>query len=134
MQLLLEHFLQQADIYILFYELGLNILSSNGVLSYITPNKFYLADYGKNVRKYILNHSSIQGIVDVSMMNIFAEASVYPTIINLKKHINVDNIIDIYPKVTTQEELAQNKPLQIEQKEINNLESDYIVNLNIENR
>ncbi len=125
---------KQYDIYILFYELGLNILNDNGILSYITPNKFYLADYGKNIRKYILNHSSILEIVDVSMMNIFAEASVYPTIINLKKDISVDNIIDIYPKVTTQEELAHNKALQIEQKEINNEASDYIINLNIENR
>ncbi len=125
---------KQYDIYILFFELGLELLKHGGLLSYITPNKFYLSDYGKNVRKYILENSSIKNIVDVSMMNIFEEASVYPTIITLKKEKYVNNIIDIYPKVILQEQLEHNEPLQIKQTEVEIEENDYIINLNIQNR
>jgi hypothetical protein len=124
---------KQYDIYILFYELGLNILKGNGYLSFITPNKFYLADYGKFIRKFILNNSLIDKIIDVSMMKIFDEASVYPTIISLIKDINLKHKMDIYPKVLSQNELESGKKFEVLQESINNFENDFIINLNVEN-
>jgi len=124
---------KQYDIYILFYELGLKLLNKNGYLSYITPNKFYLSDYGKNIREYILNNSSIKSIVDISMMSVFDDASVYPTIITLSKTINLENVIDIFSKVISQEELKYNKALQVRQNTINKVEHDFIINLNVKN-
>jgi len=41
----------RGDIYCLFYEKGLEILNSNGLLCYITSNSWMLASYGKPLRK-----------------------------------------------------------------------------------
>ena len=62
---------KQYDLYVIFYELGIKLLKAKGLLGFITPNKFYIADYGKKCREYILNNSLIIEIADVSMMNVF---------------------------------------------------------------
>lgn len=38
------------DIYVVFFELGMNLLNHHGVLSYITPNKWISIGYGKAMR------------------------------------------------------------------------------------
>ncbi|RTY88426.1 Eco57I restriction-modification methylase domain-containing protein [Flavobacterium sp. RSP15] len=77
---------QQYDLYVLFTELGLNILKQKSYLSYIIPNKFIATNYGLKNRKFILENSLINEIKDISNENIFIDASVYPVIINLKKN------------------------------------------------
>lgn len=42
------------DIYIAFFELGLNLLSTEGYLSFITPDKWISKDFGFELRKRIL--------------------------------------------------------------------------------
>ena len=122
---------KQYDIYVLFYELGLKVLNMKGLLSYITPNKFYLADYGKNIREYILNNTDIIKIVDISMLNVFVDASVYPTIIILSKNRQASNKINIYPEIKNEQEFLNIKSIQIEQKKYNNIKNDYIINTNV---
>jgi len=124
---------KQYDLYVLFYELGLKLLKTKGLLSFITPNKFYVADYGKKCRKYILENSSIIEIADISTMNIFPDASVYPTIITCKKHINFKNYINIKIKLKNPNELIQKKYEKIKQTIFIN-ENDNIINLNVSNR
>ncbi len=124
---------KQYDLYVLFYELGIKLLKNNGLLSFITPNKFYVADYGKMCRKYILENSSVVDIADVSMMNIFPDASVYPTIITLKKQIDRENEIKIKAKIKDENELIQNKYETIKQIDYINADNN-IINLNISNR
>ena len=124
---------KQYDLYVLFYELGIKLLKNNGLLSFITPNKFYVADYGKMCRKYILENSSVVNIADVSMMNIFPDASVYPTIITLKKQIDRENEIKIKAKLKDENELIQNKYETIRQIDYINADNN-IINLNISNR
>jgi hypothetical protein len=56
-QYLTENFKQTRgnwDLYIAFLELGCNLLSSNGYLSYITPDKWISKDFGIEIRKRIL--------------------------------------------------------------------------------
>lgn len=76
---------QQYDIYLLFFELGLNVLRKRGVLGFITPNKFMVSDYGLRLRDIILANSSIQSLVDVSHLTIFKDAMTYPVITTLEK-------------------------------------------------
>jgi len=46
-------FERTGDIYALFYEKGIDILNENGLLCYITSNKWMRANYGKSLRKYL---------------------------------------------------------------------------------
>ncbi|OFX69672.1 MAG: hypothetical protein A2X12_01145 [Bacteroidetes bacterium GWE2_29_8] len=47
-----------TDLYCLFYELGRKILKQNGLLGFITSNKWMRANYGKALRQYITSNTS----------------------------------------------------------------------------
>ena len=84
-----------VDFYVYFFEKGLNILCNNGVLSFITPNKYLCANYGKELRNYIIKEAQILSLLDVSRNNIF-DASIYPIVILLSKN----NMCDEYSFLT----------------------------------
>jgi type I restriction-modification system DNA methylase subunit len=42
-----------ADLYVTFIEKSLSLLKDGGYLSFICPNKFFGADYGRKIRKYL---------------------------------------------------------------------------------
>ena len=73
-----------ADLYVYFFEKGLNILKEDGMFSFICSNKFTRANYGKNLRKFILNHSIIK-YLDFSGEKVFEDATVDPCVIIIKK-------------------------------------------------
>lgn len=68
-----------ADLYIYFYNKGMNILKKDGVLGFITPNKFIKARYGKNLRSYISNFKLIR-LIDFGELPVFSDASTFPLI------------------------------------------------------
>ena len=68
------------DLYIPFFEAGLNFLRQNGVLAFITPNKYLSSSYGIGLRQYLINNSCIRSLTDISHLEIFEAASVYPVI------------------------------------------------------
>ncbi len=76
------------DIYILFVERGHKILKENGRLGYILPNKFFSADYGKNLRNYISKNKAIKEIVDFKDYQIFENATTYTCLLFLDKEDN----------------------------------------------
>jgi adenine-specific DNA-methyltransferase len=73
------------DLYIPFFEAGLHFLKKNGILSYISPNKFLSATYGVGLRQHLLRETRILTLADVSHLPIFESASVYPVISVFKK-------------------------------------------------
>ncbi|MDD4995615.1 MAG: TaqI-like C-terminal specificity domain-containing protein [Patescibacteria group bacterium] len=75
----------QYDIYQLFFERSIKLLKDDGYLGFITSNKYAIADYGKKLREFILDNCRIIGILDVSNLQVFKEASTYPYVIILKK-------------------------------------------------
>ena len=78
-----------ADLYCYFYELGMNLLKTGGVLGYITSNKWLRINYGKNIRK-MLNEYFIIEIEDHGKIKMFIDAGVETNIIIVKK-INRQN-------------------------------------------
>lgn len=76
-----------VDMYIYFFEKGLNLLCNNGVLSFITPNKYLSANYGKALRAYLMSNAKITTVLDVSRNNIF-DADTYPVVTILCKSSN----------------------------------------------
>ncbi|WP_431061616.1 Eco57I restriction-modification methylase domain-containing protein [Methanobacterium sp.] len=82
-----------SDIYVYFFELGVNILKKEGILGYISSNKFIKVNYGKPLRKYILDHTSFMRYVDHTWDKVFEGATVHSSIIILKKGISSKNKI-----------------------------------------
>lgn len=69
-----------VDLYVYFFEKGLSIIKNTGILSYITPNRFLSASYGKALRKAVLNQYSLKQLIDYSDKKVFPDASTYPVI------------------------------------------------------
>jgi len=105
----------QFDLAVPFLEQGINLLRKDGVLCYITSNKFLAADYGLHLRKKLLDDSTIDELTDVSTLKVFKNAAAYPVIIILHKTpAGPKNKADIY-RINSWEELAAAKPVQVEQ-------------------
>lgn len=68
-----------VDMYVYFFEKGLDLLTDSGVLTYITPNKYLSANYGKALRSFLMANARIVTVVDVSRDNIF-DADTYPIV------------------------------------------------------
>jgi len=68
-----------TDLYIVFYELGFNMLNGNGKLCYITPNSFYSSGAGQDFRDFIFSQKNLYEIVDLGHYQPF-NATTYTTI------------------------------------------------------
>ncbi|MFX1584798.1 MAG: Eco57I restriction-modification methylase domain-containing protein [Promethearchaeota archaeon] len=76
------------DLSILFIEKSLELLKENeGILSFLTINKFLSADYGEKLRELLINEVEIKGIIDISSLPVFHGIAAYPIIISLKKKV-----------------------------------------------
>ncbi len=73
------------DIYVLFFERGLQWLKENGKLGFICSNRFATVNYGEKLREYILENAVIEEFVDFKDTGVFKDALNYPSIIILKK-------------------------------------------------
>ena len=78
------------DIYVLFFERGLQWLRDNGRMGYICSNRFITVNYGEKLREYLLNNSIIEEFVDFKDTGVFKDALNYSPIIILKKRANRD--------------------------------------------
>ena len=69
------------DFYVLFTEKGMNLVNTEGIFSFIMPNKFFQAKYGKGLRHF-LNTKSLINITDFGHLQIFSpSATTYTCII-----------------------------------------------------
>ncbi len=60
-----EVFARTGDIYCLFYERGIRLLTQAGHLCYITSNKWMRAGYGKKLRDYFVTHTQPIQLLDM---------------------------------------------------------------------
>ncbi|WP_016951949.1 Eco57I restriction-modification methylase domain-containing protein [Anabaena sp. PCC 7108] len=74
-----------ADIYIYFYEKGLNLLKPEGILSYIVTNKWLRSGYGEPLRRFFSQSSVFEQIIDFGHAPIFEDADTFPCIIAARK-------------------------------------------------
>ncbi|TKX30436.1 class I SAM-dependent DNA methyltransferase [Campylobacter aviculae] len=74
-----------SDIYTYFYELGFNVLKENGVLSFITSNKYTRAGYGEALREFLLKNTQICEYIDLNGVKVFGSATVDTSILSFKK-------------------------------------------------
>lgn len=83
------------DMYLLFMELGMNILKSSGSLIFITPTKFLSAKYAESFRK--LTDKNLVKIIDFENSRIFESAGV-STLVSLfsKQNRNDEVVCEIF--------------------------------------
>lgn len=111
-----------ADLYVYFFEKGLEILKEKGKLGYISSNKFIKANYGKNLRKFILENSDFEMYFDHTYSNIFEDANTYPSIFILKKgKFNKENKVLVNDTFEVEELRLHNTSWGFEKPEILNL-------------
>jgi len=79
-----EVFTSTADLYVYFYEKGYQLLKQQGVLAYITSNKWMRAKYGENLRKFLKEKTTIIKLIDFGGYRVF-EQTVDTCILIFKK-------------------------------------------------
>jgi type I restriction-modification system DNA methylase subunit len=84
-----------ADIYVYFFERGLQLLKEGGYLAYISPNKYFRSGYGKRLREYLSAKTTIEQIIDFGDAPVF-DAVTYPSIIVLRKILSDKNKTRIF--------------------------------------
>ena len=105
-----------TDLYIVFFEIGLNMLSKNGILGYITPSSYFTSKSGRVMREYITQKKLLTDIVDLKHNQVF-NAMTYSciTILNTK---NIEPTVNYY-----EYDLEQQKPYFIDKLTSN----DYVI-------
>lgn len=68
-----EVFTSTADLYVYFYEKGYQLLKQQGVLAYITSNKWMRAKYGENLRKFLKEKTTIIKLIDFGGYRVFKQ-------------------------------------------------------------
>lgn len=74
-------FNSNGDIYFLFYERALKLLCPNGLLCFITSDKWMRNDAAKKLRAYLVMHSQPLLLLDFAGLNLFKRATVVNNIL-----------------------------------------------------
>ena len=74
-----------ADLYVYFFEKGINLLKENGIFTIIVSNKFTKAGYAKKLREFLLDFN-IRFFLDFGDLPVFKDATTYPCIISIQKN------------------------------------------------
>ena len=71
------------DTYFFFFEKSIDLMTSKGYLGFITPNTFLVVESGTPLRKYLIDNTEIESLLET--YNIFPDAVVEPITTILKK-------------------------------------------------
>lgn len=100
-----------ADLYIPFFQLGIENLSENGVLGFITMNTFYKSLNGRNLREYFKNKSLSFKIIDFGTEQVFKSKNTYTCVCLIEN--KTKNYIKYYK--------GKSKSLPTREKEFNRI-------------
>lgn len=73
-----------ADLLVYFYARALQLLRPQGMMAFITSNKFMRAGYGKKLRAFLGQKTSLQAVIDFGDLPVF-EATAYPMVLVSRK-------------------------------------------------
>ncbi len=76
------------DLYVIFYEIGIQLLNDNGILGFITPNSFIFNKSQKKFRDYLIDKNLLKEIYNFKQSKIFEDAQTYTCICILDKKEN----------------------------------------------
>jgi SAM-dependent methyltransferase len=70
-----------ADLYVYFIELAHRVLRPRGRFCLIVPNKWLTVAYARALRAFLAEQASVEGVVDLSRVKLFADADAFPCIV-----------------------------------------------------
>jgi len=123
---------KSGDIYCLFYELGINILKPDGLISFITSNQWLQAQYGKVLRDYFIKKTNPEKLINFGGVKIFKDATVDSSIFTSRKTNCKFNLkACIFPNSFIGEDISAF--ISLNSLQVKNLEADkwFIVEDNI---
>jgi adenine-specific DNA-methyltransferase len=123
-----------TDLYIGFFEKGIQMLNSNGILGYITPNSWLTSKAGYWLRDHLYSHNSLQKIYNFDTDKLFNDATTFTciTIIDNNRSFDDDNIVVYHGNFN---DLSDNKrhcsvvdkhDIYVDEKILTNLKDDVI--------
>ena len=74
-----------TDLYLVFYELGLELLRDGGVLGYISPSSWLRSDSGSALRRMLVTKHTVKKIIDFAEHQVFDDATTYTVIAIIQK-------------------------------------------------
>ncbi|MCK4348744.1 MAG: N-6 DNA methylase [Thermoplasmatales archaeon] len=112
------------DIYVLFFERGLQWLKDKGKLGYICSNRFTTVNYGEKLREYLLKNSIMEEFIDFKDTGVFKDALNYPSIIILKKGSNEDYFTRVCAFKKKYENISEEELIHVIKQDIGKLETE----------
>lgn len=111
-----------ADLYVYFYERGLQLLHPGGLLTFISSNKYFRSAYGEKLRRTIAEKTTILQLIDFGDAPVFS-AIAYPSIIITVKSLGSTNIVralvwQLGQPVDEFVEVFQNKSFLLNQQDL----------------
>jgi len=73
-----------ADLYVYFFERGIQLLKPEGLLCFICSNKYFRSGYGEGLRKYLAGRTHVRQLIDFGDADIFTSIA-YPSILLAQK-------------------------------------------------
>jgi len=73
------------DIYVLFIEKALELVSANGRMGFILPHKFFNASYGEQLRELLSKGRNVAEVIHFGDLQVFAGATTYTCLLFLTK-------------------------------------------------
>jgi len=93
------------DIYVLFMEKALELIRFGGRIGLITPNKYFVSDYGSKIRNLILNHADLYEITDLGKCKSVFQGALISTAITFYKKADHSDSIEL--KILTDENVQR---------------------------
>ena len=85
-----------TDMYLVFFEIGINMLNENGKLAYITPNSWLTSTAGTNFRNYLKESKTLLEIYQYGHYKVFEGINTYTCITLLSKTPKMNNMFVCY--------------------------------------
>jgi SAM-dependent methyltransferase len=73
------------DLYVLFIERSIELLRSGGRCALVLPNKWATVEYARRCRELLLTRTSLEHVIDLTDVNAFSGARVYPQALIFRK-------------------------------------------------
>ena len=87
-----------ADLYIPFFEIGMSLLTDNGLLGYITVNSFFKSVNARALRNYFASNNIMLSIIDFGEQLVFKKRLAYTCLAFLSKEKS-DSILYVKAKI-----------------------------------
>ncbi len=74
-----------TDLYLVFYELGLDLLRPGGMLGYITPSSWLRSQSGELLRRLLVTSHNVKKLIDFAEHQVFDDVTTYTVIAIVEK-------------------------------------------------